>query len=342
MSKILFFAFSVAVMLALPCLVLAQATSPQATGELQAAVARTGEFRRKAVDFEGNYYFPSEWIVAEALYAEAGLIPIDTDYNINRAIDAYTMVANSFASIARLAIPLYAQAREDEIMMIRHGLVAGNARASFPELMVPADRAALAAMERYEAGDYYSARDLAAKAYAMFRVLETTFSAWQMRQEIVRRGFMHYAQDNYERAEAIIGEAMQAYIEGDFPLAQKNATEAQARYTLVLSSGWAAVAEYNSSIAKAERIAAMEARANVAARETFKMADSFYHMAIDSLRREYYREAAEMFADAESLYFIARVSTLERRRFAAEAIMEANRQIKEVIRTAQQAELDTN
>jgi len=343
MSKILFFASSVAVMLALPCLVLAQAASPQATtGELQAAATRAGESRRRAVDFEANYYFPGEWIVAEALYAEARRMPTDSDYDINRAIDAHTVAANSFDSILRLSIPLYAQAREDEIMMIRHRLVSGGARASFPELMSPADRAALAALERYEAGDFYPARDFAAKAYTMFQVLETTFNAWQIRQEIVRRGFQSHALDNYERAEVIIGEAVQAYIEGDFPLAQENAIEAQARYSLVLSSGWAAVAEYNSYLAKAERIAAVEARANVAARETFEMADFFYTTAVDSLMREHYRKAAEMFADAEALYLIARISTFEMRRLAAEAIMEANRQIEEVIRTAQQAELDTN
>jgi len=339
MSKTLFFASSIAVMLALPCLVLAEGQTPRE--ELQAAIAMAREYRDRAGDFGAEAYFPSEWEAAEALYERATVMFRATD-DIGRAIADYNAAADSFASLFRLSVPLYAQAREDEIMMIRDMLVTAGARASFPKLIGPADRTALAAFEQYEAGEYHSAKEFAAQAYAMFRVLETTFNAWQMRQEIVRRGFMNYAQDNYERAEVIIGEAVQAYIDGDFPLAQENAIEAQARYTLVLSSGWAAVAEYNSFLAKAERIAAVEARANVAARETFERADSFYGMAIDSLQREYYREAAEMFADAEVLYFIARVSTLERRRLAAEAIMEANRQIEEVIRTAQQAELDTN
>ncbi|MCL2191276.1 MAG: hypothetical protein FWB79_04750 [Treponema sp.] len=332
MSKVLFLASFVALALALPCLASAAPQSPG--GELQAAIARAGELRGKAGDFMAEAYFPGEWIVAEALYAEAGRINAG---GAGDAAAAFDMAANSFASILRLTIPLYAQAREDEIMMVRDGLVAAGARASFPELMGLADRAALAALDLYEAGDYYSARDSAAEAYAMFQILETTFGAWQTRREIIRRGFIDYARDNYERAEAVIGDAVQAYLAGEFPAAMENAIEAQARYFLVLTAGWAAVAERSFSMARAERYAAVEARANVAARVVFEEADLFYETATDSIRMEYYREAAELFAEAAVLYAYARVSTLERRRLAAEAIMEANRRIEERIRAARGA-----
>jgi len=343
MSRILFFASSVALMLALPCLALAQTPSPghSLEEELQAVIAEAEEFRRKAGDFEGEAYFPSEWIVAEALYADARRISAEGTASTSDTITAYAMAVNSFASILRLTIPLYAQAREDEIMMIRDRLVAGGARASFPELMGRADQAALAALDLYEAGDYYSARDAVAKAYAMFQILETTFSAWRTRREIVRRGFIDYARDNYERAEELIGDAVYAYLAGEFPVAMENAIEAQARYILVLSAGWAAIAERHFSLARAERHAAVEARANIAARAIFEEADSIYGMATDSLREEYYRDAAELFAEAVALYTFARTSTLERRRLAAEAIEEANRHI-ERIRAAQEAELSIN
>ncbi|MCL2191851.1 MAG: hypothetical protein FWB78_00460 [Treponema sp.] len=337
MSKTLFFTSLIALMLALPCVAFA---SPE--NELRTVVAKAEEFRRKAGIFEAEFYFPSEWIVAEALYAEARRISAGGGADVNYVINAYSMAANSFASILRLTIPLYAQAREDEIMMIRDALVATNARASFPQLMGPADRAALAAFALYEAGYYYAARDSAAKAYAMFQILETAFSAWQMRREIVHRGFSDYARDNYERAEVIIGDAVYAYLAGEFPVAMENAIEAQARYLLVLSAGWAALAEQYFSLARAERLAAVEARADVAAMTVFEEAGSLYNTAADSLRREYYREAAGLFAEAAALYTFARVSTLERRRLAAEAIMEANRQIEERIRAAQKAELNIN
>ncbi|MCL2600867.1 MAG: hypothetical protein FWD88_06775 [Treponema sp.] len=341
MSKNLFLAISIAILLALPCFVLAQTPSSPAE-ELRSAIARAEEYRQNAGNFEAASYFPSEWVVAEALYAEARLLPTGSASETNRAITAFTSVADSFAAMFRLTVSLYAQAREDEIMIIRGGLIAGGARAVFPELMGPADQAALTALDLYEVGDYRSARDYATKAHIMFQILETSFSAWQMRQEIVRMGFMDYAMDNYERAEEVISEAMQAYIVGEFPAALENAMEAQARYTLVLSSGWAVLAEYHSTLAKAERTAAVEARANVAAREVFEEADFLYYTAVVSVRREYYREAAELFAGAEALYLVARTSTLERRRIAAEAIREANRQIEETIRAAQQAELDSN
>jgi len=342
MSKVLFFASFVAVGLALPCLLPAQAPSPQAVEERQAAVARAGEYRTKAGDFEAASYFPSDWAAAEALYAEAALMPTGSAGDVDRSTAAFNAAADSFSSILRLTIPLYAQAREDEIMMLRDALVAGGARALFPGLVRPADRAALAALDRYGAGDYYAARDYADRAHAMFQVLETAFTAWRLRREIVQRGFMDYAQDNFERAEAIIEYAMRAHFAGDFPLAFENAVEAQARYSLVLSSGWAALAEYYSTAAKGKRVAAVDVRANVAARDIFEEADGLYGSAADSLRREYYREAAMMFADAGALYLVAKVSTLERRRLAAEAIMEANRHIEEIIRAAERAELDAN
>jgi len=337
MSKITFFAFTVAITLALPGFAWASPAE-----ELRAAVARAEEYRGNANDFDAASYFPSEWAAAEAGFAEAGLLPTGSDSEINRAVAAFTEAADSFASMFRLSVSLYAQAREDEIMMIRDGLVAAGARAVFPGLIGPADRTALAAFDKYEAGDYRSARDSAAQAYTMFRILETTFNAWQIRQEITRRGFMDHALDNYERAEVLIEYAMLAYLAEEFSVALENAIEAQARYTLVLTSGWAALAESYSALAKAERLAALEVRANVAARELFEEADLLHSTAIDSLRMEYYRKAAEMFADAEALYFVARISTMERRRIAAEAILEANRQIEEAIRSAQEAELNTN
>ena len=339
MSKILFFASFVTVMLALPHLVLAEERSPGE--ELQAATARTTEYRDRASDFGAEAYFPSEWEAAETLHERATALSTTTD-DIGGAIVAHNAAADSFASLFRLSVPLYAQAREDEIMMIRDGLVAANARASFPELFGPADRAAVVALEQYEARDYHAARDSAATAYTMFRVLETAFGAWQTRREIIWRGFADYARDNYDRAEEIIGEAIYAYLAGDFSLALENAIEAQARYSLVLSAGWATLAENRSSLARTERIAAVEARANVAAREAFERADSLYDMAVDSMQGEYFREAAEQFGEAVALYTFATTSTLERRRIATEAIREANRLIEEQIRAAQEADLNIN
>ena len=337
MRKTLFLASVVAVMLALPCLVFADGRSPGE--ELQAAVTRARDYRELALLFGAESYFPSEWEDADAFFAG-----ITATGDMGGAIADYNAAGDAFASIFRLSVSLYAQAREDEIMMIRDGLVAASARASFPELFAPADRAALVALDKYEAGEYRAARDSAATAYVMFRVLETAFGAWQTRGEIFRRQFIDYAQDNFDRAEEILGEAIYVYLAGDFPLALENAIEAQARYSLVLSAGWAALAENRSSLARTERIAAVEARANVniAAREVFGRADSLYDMAVDSMQGEYFREAAEQFADAVALYAYARVSTLERRRAAAEAIKEANRLIEEQIRAAQGAELNIN
>jgi len=341
MRKALSLACFIAAMLALPGLAPAQIPSYSAE-DLQAAITRAEEYRRKAAYFDGAAYFPSEWEAAETRYAEARNMPTTSVIETNQAATTFTLAADSFASIFRLSVFLYAQAREDEIMMIRDRLVAAGARAIFPSLMAPADQIALAALGQYEASDYHAARDLAAQAYAMFQTLETAFDAWQMRREIIQRGFTSYAASNYTAAEEMIAAAVHAYLAGEFPRAMENAKEAQARYSLVLSAGWAAVADYHYTSADTERIAAMEVRANIAASGLFEQAESIRNEAIELLHAERFREAAQQLADAEALYLVARVSTLESRRIAAEAIRKANRQIEEAINAAQRASINEN
>jgi len=309
-------------MLALPHQASAQ-TTPLGE-ELRAAVSRAGELRAMAADFDAASYFPSEWASAEAAHTEAGLTTDEAG-----AIAAHNLAADSFESILRLSLSLYAQAREDEITAIRRGLTENGARAFFPELAGRADRAALEAWDLYEAGNYGDARIGAEQALSMFQILETGFAAWQRRREIVLMGlgFSDTAKDNLERADEIMGDAVHAYNAGDFSLAMENAIEAHARYSLLVSSGWTGLAQHRASTAEAERLAAVEIRGNVARKDIFEQADLIYVTALDLLRREHYMEAASQFEKATSLYSLAISSTLRLRDIAASTIMEANLKI---------------
>jgi hypothetical protein len=162
----------------------------------------------------------------------------------------------------------------------------------------------------------------------MFQVLQTAFDAWRARGEITFMGFAELDADNYRLADESIDDSMQAYMSGEFDAAMGNAWEALARYGIVLSSGWAA--------------AAVEARAYVSVREIFEEAVSLRATAADSLLGERYEEAAGLFADAGLAYRIAATIAQERRRFAAEAIFEANRLINERVGSASTADFEAD
>ena len=334
------------------------------TGEYNAAKTKAEEARKRASDFESPSYFPSDWEAAEAQYVQAGQIPTDTDlanneaiaknsgtdvqeaitrYNsvagTDKAIAAYNAAADAFDSVFKLAIPLYAQAREDEIMALRSSLIAVGARDYFPEPFSRADSTALTALDQYKAEDYYTAKDTADQALSMYKILTSAYNAWLVRREIEEREFETYDPDNFDRARGILSDAMDAYGAGNYASARENADEALNRYNLVLSAGWAAYAELRASMAETERQVALDVKANIAVKDLFSEADTSYKTGIDSFDSKKYENAAKQFIDSEALFVVASTSAVEKRQTAAETIREANRRIEESDETARQAEI---
>jgi HEPN domain-containing protein len=186
-----------------------------------------------------------------------------------------------------------------------------------------ADRTALLALTQYEAKDYYSARESAAYALQKYNVLETAFNAWLLRQEIRARGFEGYDPDNFELGGEIISGAMDAYMADDLTGAREKAEEALSTFNMVLSTSWASYAELRSSLAEGERLAALDMKTDIAAKDFFRMADSDNKTALDMLRAEKYEDAARLFINAEAMFVVASITTLEKRRTADAALRNA-------------------
>jgi len=326
MKKLLFAPFIIA-MLVLPCLVSAQTPQPNT---LNAAIARAEETRKKAVDFESPSYFPGEWEAAEAQYTNAGNA---------KTIAAYNTAADAFDSVFKLTIPLYAQAREDEIMALRNSMVAAGERAFFPDIFALADKTALSARDQYKAQDYYTARDTAAQALLMYQTINTANNAWLIQREIKGREFEVYDAEHFNRAGEILNDAIAAYQAGNYSLAQQNANEALVRYNLALSVGWATYAEMRFSLAEAERRAALDIKADIAVRDLFIEADSTYKTSVAFYDSQKYEEAAKHFINSETLFIAASALASEKRYNAAEAIKEANEKVEKSNETARQAEI---
>jgi hypothetical protein len=354
MKKYLFFAPFVIALLVLPflsCKTTTPATTPPAAQkpaegpapvtatEVGEAINRAEAARQKVIDFEGHTYFPSEWESAEAKYNQAKLTNQKGTEAVRMVVAAYDAAAEAYEPIFEMAVPLYAQAREDEIMGLRDKLIAAGAKDRFPEPLSTADKTALAALDQYEAKEYYPARDTALKSITMYKTITSAYNAWLTGREIEERGFDGYDPDNFERAGEVLSEAIDAYGREDYAEAQKNADEALNRYNLVLSTGWAAYAELRSSFAESERQAALDMKANIATKDLFGEADANYKTAVDSYGSKKYEDAAKQFIDSEALFIMASISAGDKRRIAAEAIREANEKIEESGETARQAEI---
>jgi hypothetical protein len=310
MKKVHFLVLFIAGMI-VPGLVLAQQAGTNAE-----------EIRQKAVDFDAPSYFPSDWEAAEGQYTQ------------RRFDDA----AKAFESLLTKTIPLYAQARDDEIMAVRSELIAAGVRDAEPEYFSLADKTALSALDLYEADDYYSARDTAVKAFMMYRTLGNAYNALLLREEIHEREFDSYDPDDYYHAGELLNTAMDAYEDGNISRSFADTAESLQRYNLVLTAGWSAYAELRSSLANAERQAAVDMKANIATRDLFTEAESAYNTGVQSFDSESYSEAAGQFINSEALFITASSSTTEKRRTAMETIREARRKIAESGESARKAE----
>jgi len=308
------------------------------TSGLDEAKVKAEEARKRAMDFESPAYFPSDWESAEALYTTAGNMPKSSANEIQQATASYNTAADAYDELFRKTVPLYAQAREDEIMAAREELIATGFTNSFPDYLQNADKIALEANEQYKDGKYYEAKDTAAKALYEYKILMIGAKIFLARQEVVDRGFWKYDSNNFDKADEVTITAMNEYEAGNKETAVTNAEEALFRYNLVLSNGWTAYSADRRNSAVSERELALSERANIAARDSFREADVIYNQAEGALSSGNFQNAAILYTDAEALFVIARQETEEKRLRAIETIRLAEEKIDESNETAIEAE----
>jgi len=202
-------------------------------------LTRVGNVRKRAIDFECPAYFPSEWDAVEAQYASAANIPSSNQNEIEQA-STFNTVADTYDSLFKRTIPLYAQAREDEIIYARDVLINTGFTRFFPEYLRNIDQIALAALDQYEAGDYYKAKDTAAEALNKYETMIIGAEIFSKRQEIVDRGFMKYDFDNFDKADDFAQVAINEYEAGNKASAMTAAKESLRYFNIVLVNGYAA------------------------------------------------------------------------------------------------------
>jgi len=289
---------------------------------------RVEETRKQAIDFESPTYFPSDWESAETAYNDGS----------QKTETALSALADVYSELFKKTIPLYAQAREDEIMSARDNLIATGLAADYPEYLKKADDIALKAFDQYEAEDYYAARDTAAEALSEYELLQLGADVYLTRQEIIDRGFVQYDEENFDKADEIADIALDNYEAEDKIATAENAEEAMLRYDLILKNGWPVYSAGRSKSAAAERDQALANKVNIAVRDSFREADDIFNQAEENQNAEKFEEAALLYIDAEALFVIAGKETEEKRKRAVEMIRLAGEKIEESVGTAAEAE----
>ena len=305
---------------------------------LKKAIDSAEQARKRAIDFESPSYFPSDWNGAESQYTAAGNMPQSTDAQVQQATASYNAAAATYNNIFKKTIPLYAQARENEILDARDAVIATGLADTFPEYLREVDDISLLALRQYEGEDYYSARDTAADALYGYEALNVAASIYLTRQEIIDRGFVIYDPENFYKADEVALATIDAAEAGNFTDAEIYAEEAWLRYNLVLATGWAGYANSRRNSAAAERQRALNLKANVAVRDLYREAEISYNWAETALKSQQYDNAANLYTASEARFTIVSKEAEEKRRIADEAIREAENKIEQSDQAARNAE----
>jgi hypothetical protein len=309
-----------------------------AKSRLEAVKSRIEEARKRAIDFECPAYFPSEWEAVEAQYEAARAAPQSNEEEIRQVTVLFNDVANAYDELFNKTIPLYAQAREDEILAVRSELISSGFTQFIPEHLQNADEKALAAMDQYNAGNYYEAKDTAAGALSDYETLLMGAKVFLARQEIVDNGFQTNDSDNFNKADEFAQTAMKEYEAGNKEASLANSQEALNLFNTILENGWTTFATEWRDLAIKERELAMAEKANIASRELFNNAERPFNQANVDFASKKFQSASIQFKDAKELYTVARQDTEEKRLKAVEMIKIAEEKIEESSETAIEAE----
>jgi len=305
---------------------------------VDAAKVKTDAAKKQAIDFETHAYYPSEWEAIEARYKAAGEMPKNTHDEIQKAVAEYDAITAAYNELFKKTVPLYAQAREDEILATREKLINTGFPGYFPEYLEKADNKTLAALELYEAEDYYTAREAAADALAEYETLLLGADTFLARQEIIDRDFLKYDEENFSKADTISEDAMKEYDAGNKEKALEKAQEALLRYNLVLSNGWTAYCTERRIATIKERELAIAEKANIASRDLFRNGEVIHIQAEEEAATGCHDIGAVLYTEAEALYSIARKDTAEKRQRAELTMKKAEEKIVESGDTASEAE----
>jgi hypothetical protein len=306
---------------------------PADAASLQAfedARARAEAARAQAQMVDAASYFPEDWDSAESRYGEADKAGSPATLREARSrADEWGQIAGAYDDLFKRALPQFAADKEQQLLAARDAALGAGAGDILPDRFDATDELALSVRDKYTGGDYAGALADGTAAYDRYVVLETIAAAYALKQEADTYDFITYDPDNYEAGADAGNRAVDLLDQGSLADAKTSAGEAVDRFNLVLENGWIGYTNERSATAQSWRQAALEAKANMAARNEYQNADRTYSEAHVALRAGEFQEAADLFEKSGILFRQSRDLAVEKRVRAEEAIRQAEQQVSE-------------
>jgi len=307
---------------------------------LEAAEDRALAAQKLISDFEGPSAFPEDWKAANSLLVDADRRKsTSTLQEVRESTDRYITAAKAYEGMTGEVLGLYYEARAEELMAARDAAVDAGAWELIPEYLEEADDTVANAVEKYEAGNYYVARDTATEALAMYQVLKLGLDAYDVRMAIADRNFEDYDPQNVELADDTLRDAALDYSANDLAGAKDKVNTAMLLYNQAMATAWESYAADKGAEAASDRQTALDMRANVAVRPEYNAAQDVYNRANSAFQEQKFDEAARGFEDSVRRFGMVIAETRIKRTAAEEALERANQKMAESDEKARNAEI---
>ena len=204
---------------------------------LNKAAARAAEARKVVMDFGGPSLSPDDWQSADSLYTQAEQ---QKSTSTRQAVqDSTARYVRASAAFEQMTDKTYAAAYDyavDELTAARNAVVSAGAEKLIPDYLLEVDNTVADAQAKYQAKDYYSAKDAALKAYSMYEAQTAGLNAYNVREDVVAGGAEDLIPDLLGSADNVGLNAIDKYLSGDYNGATDTAGKANSMY-VALKSG---------------------------------------------------------------------------------------------------------
>jgi hypothetical protein len=201
--------------------------------------------------------------------------------------------------------------------------IAERAKELVPDVLLEVDTVGLDAIAKWEAGDYSGAKLGAAEALTMFSGLKVARDVYDLREGIAERAEVLYP-DFLSLADDVALSAIDRWEAEDYSGAKDAASIAWIMYLSVA--------------APVERQAALDLKADMAARREFNTADAILYQANAAYMGQEYEKAALLYGESLLVYRMASQMVPEKRQAAEEALRRADQKVAESDTAARNAE----
>ena len=197
---------------------------------LNAAAARAAAARKLVNDFDGSSLLPGDWQAADSLYSQAEQQKkTSTLKETQESTARYNKAADAFEAMSGKTIALYYEKKKAELVKARAAAVSVGAASLIPDYLLEVDNVVADAEKKYQAKDYYAAKDAAEKALSMYEAQKIAGDAYNKRGAVAVRA-EELTPEFLSDADKVGLNAVDKYLAGDYRGAKEGAANALSMY----------------------------------------------------------------------------------------------------------------